>query len=256
MRSETGLQNGVVLLADDDERFRESLATALRQGGYTCACAPDAATSRKLLQEMEIDLLIADINMPGNAELELVESIPQIAPGLPVILVTDDPTIETAARSVRLAVRAYLTKPLDLEDLFSLVEQSVSNYRRLRALRGSLKHLQAWTEELASFEENMGGAPGASPGDAMPNYLRITLRNLMVQLADLDRFLAASRRQPFLGDTRQLNLVAAIRRTIEVLEKTRHSFKSKELGELRRQLQSLVPREEPSADPKDGSSPG
>ena len=245
--------SGVVLIADDDELFRESQAMLLQRHGYICACAPDGATSKKLLREMEIDLLIADINMPGNSALELVESIPQIAPGLPVILLTGDPTIETAAHSVRLAVTAYLTKPPDVEELLSLVKQSVTNHRRLRAVRESRRHLQSWAEELAPIEESLGGSPGAMPGAAAQDYLRVTLRNLTVQLGELDRLIGAwSRSEPAADELRQLDLINAVRHTIEVLEKSRQNFKSKELGELRKQLQSLVPKDQAKSDTASG----
>ena len=257
MNGATELQGGVVMFADDDAMFRESHASLLRRDGYTCVCAPDAVTSKKLLQEMEIHTLIADIRMPGNSDLELVKSIAQLAPGLPVILLTGYPAVDTAARSVRLAVTAYLTKPPDLDELRSLVRQSVSSYRRLRAVRASREHLQIWAEELGPIEEILGGRPGAIPNHATQDYLRVTLRNTMAQLADLDRSVAAwSGCKPSQADSRQLDLVSAVRRTIEVLEKSRRNFKSKELGDLRKQLQALVPRDKPGNDPKTDQTPG
>ena len=56
-----------------------------------------------------VSLLMADICMPGNDALELAREPPEIAPGLPTILLTGPPTVETAAQSVRLIVMAYLT---------------------------------------------------------------------------------------------------------------------------------------------------
>lgn len=230
-----------MLLADDDELFREGHAKYLRQQGFTCLCAADANEARKILESEPVEVLLADIHMPGNASLEFAGEVHRLAPGLPVILLTGRPEIQTAARSVRLAVAAYLTKPLDLPELLSLVRESVASFRRLRAVRESRAHLQTWAAELAPIEASLDAAPAAIPGDIGQDYLRVALRNLIVQLADLDRSIAAwSRYDATAEDLRQLDLVAAIQRAVEVLEKSRQNFKSKELGELRKQLQGLI----------------
>jgi DNA-binding response OmpR family regulator len=69
---------GRILLADDEKNFLEAHADLLREEGYVCDCAADADTAKKLLMRSEYDLLIADIKMPGNNELELIESLPAI----------------------------------------------------------------------------------------------------------------------------------------------------------------------------------
>ncbi|MCI0692942.1 response regulator [candidate division KSB1 bacterium] len=65
-----------------------------------------------MLGKNRYDLLIADIKMPGNDELEFIEEPPAIAEGLPVILVTGYPSLNTAIKSTRLHVAGYMMKPL------------------------------------------------------------------------------------------------------------------------------------------------
>ena len=241
MHDETSPDHGAVLLADDDESFRESLARLLRRQGYECCGAADAPACRRLLRERPFDVLLADIHMPGNDSLELIADLPQLAPGLPVILQTGQPAVDTAARSVRLAVMAYLPKPPDLQELFSVLRQAVAQSRRLRAVRAGRQHLQAWAADLAPIEASLASPHGLGAAESAQDYLRVTLRNLMLQLAELDRTVAVwSRFDEQAADLRQLDLIAAIRRSVEVLEKTRQNFKSKELGELRKHLQTLV----------------
>ena len=112
---------GRVLFADDDRAARESLAELLRRLGYTCECAATATEALEKLRAAPCEALISDIHMPGNTALELVEAAVQVVPGLPVILLTGRPSVETAARSVRLPVTAYLTKPPDLNRLEALL---------------------------------------------------------------------------------------------------------------------------------------
>src|ERR1051325_1929586 len=77
---------GRILLADDDELVREGLSERLRRSGFDCDCADGAVDALRLLRQESFDALIADIHMPGNAELELTQAVPRIAAGLPIIL--------------------------------------------------------------------------------------------------------------------------------------------------------------------------
>ena len=160
---------GRILIADDEGAIRDLIATFLQRHGYTCATVADADAALDLLRKESFDLLISDINMPGNENLQFICQIPEIAEGLSIILLTGNPTLETATQSVRLPVMAYLTKPVDTKELSVLVKQGV----------------------------------------------------------------AASR-------SNRQQIVAALRETIEVLEKTKRSFKSRELGDLRKKLELLL----------------
>ena len=114
-------ERGHFLLVDDEETFLYSTAELLRREGYGCDCAPDSATATTMLGNNSYDLLIADIKMPGNAELEFIKALPRIADGIPVILVTAYPTLMTAIQSIQLRVAAYLVKPIDfILDLLGL----------------------------------------------------------------------------------------------------------------------------------------
>ncbi len=57
-----------ILLADDEQTFLHSTADLLRDQGYECDCAMDAEEASALMQRTEYDLLISDINMPGNGQ--------------------------------------------------------------------------------------------------------------------------------------------------------------------------------------------
>ena len=78
---------------------------------------PTAWKRRQSLAERRFDALVADIQMPGNRDLELVQWAILNAPGMPVILITGNPTVDSAVASLRLPVAAYLVKPVDYERL-------------------------------------------------------------------------------------------------------------------------------------------
>ncbi len=118
-------QIGKILIADDDNTLLLSTIDLLRKEGYKCYYAPDAMTVIAALKSVEFDLLISDINMPGNNELELITKLPEIAEGLPVILITGGQFSDTQIQSLKPPVTACLNKPLDFEELLMHVRRSV-----------------------------------------------------------------------------------------------------------------------------------
>jgi len=221
---------GRVLFADDDQAAREGLAEMLRRLGYTCETAPNATEAVEKLRASAFEVLISDIHMPGNAALELVGAAAQTIPGLPVILLTGRPSVETAARSVRLPVTAYLTKPPDFNELTRVLDQAIADYRDFSLIQAGRQRLREWERELAQVEQ------------PMQDYLRVSLRQIILLLSDLERATQTLDRRAA-DKLRQVDHVAALRHTVEVLERTRQNFKSKDLADLRRQLEQLLGQE-------------
>jgi YesN/AraC family two-component response regulator len=239
--NEQGTAKGKILIADDDEAFRTATKVFLRRQGFDCESAKDGSSAIELLRNTQFDLLISDINMPGNVSLELIEKLPEIAAALPVILLTGHPSVQSAARSVRLQIVAYLVKPCDANELLSLAEQAIANYRAFRAVSSNRLKLETWARDLRQIEEVIQKTPASASNATTEAYLNLTLSNILSLLLDLKRFTEALAYQPrqkeLLG---QVTLHRALMETIEVLEKTKQSFKSKELGELRRKLESIL----------------
>lgn len=233
---------GRVLFADDDEAAREGLAEMLRRLGYTCETAATAVEAIEKLGVTAFEALISDIHMPGNTGLELVEAAALAAPGLPVILLTGRPSVETAARSVRLPVTAYLTKPPDFDDLARVLDQAIADYRDFALIQAGRRRLREWERELAQVEQMVQRSTSPAPGGPMQDYLRVSLRQIILLLADLERATQALDRRSA-DKLREVDHVAALRHTVEVLERTRQNFKSKDLADLRRQLEQLLGRE-------------
>jgi len=120
---------GRILFADDEPSFLKSMSELLRCAGYACDCATDAFTALPLLRLKEYDLLISDINMPGNSELEFIREVSQIVPGLPIILMTGSPALDIIRQSLELPVVACLIKPFPFNELLWRVAPAV-RYRQ------------------------------------------------------------------------------------------------------------------------------
>jgi CheY-like chemotaxis protein len=239
--TEQGTTKGRVLIADDDEAFRVATKAFLSRQGFECEAAKDGPAAVEMLGRSNFDLLISDINMPGNGGLEMVEKLQETASAIPVILLTGYPSVQSAARSVRLRVAAYLVKPCDADELLTIAQQSISQFHAYRTVMANRHRLEAWNRDLEQIENVMRNSPAGNTPSVTEAYLNLTLSNILNLMLDLKAFTDTLTRQP--GQevaAERASLQNAVRDTIEVLERTKQSFKSKELGELRRRLEELL----------------
>jgi DNA-binding NtrC family response regulator len=228
-----------LLIVEDDEVVRAMLAAWAHTEGFAFEVARTAREAEAILLRGEFDLLLCDVNLPDGDGPELVAGMIGRNRGLPVIFLTGQPTLETAIRSVQLRVVAYLVKPPDLDELRALVRREVAAHRQRRALAASRRHLNEWDGELARLEQILDAAGAPPPLD----YLRVTLRHLVLLLAEADRSVSAlAVDDAGRAALAQLDLLTSLRHTVQVLEKSREHFKSKELGELRKELEALLRR--------------
>ena len=231
-----------ILIADDDPGFRDSLAAWLRaHGRYETVCTGNAEQTLEHLHSSRFDALISDIRMPGNTGLELLEKVRQMANGLPIFLLTGQPTIETAIRSVSLPVTAYFTKPPELARLVGLLDEAILRYRHLLHLRSDREALRDWEADLGRFIETLEVRLEGDPLH-MNEYLRVSLRSLLRQLAGLEKAVAAWSRLAEPSAKRQIDILGALQHAVAVLRQTKQDFKSTKLAELRRSLETFLAR--------------
>lgn len=239
-----------ILIADDEETFRESTSAILADAGYTCSSAKDAMEAERLL-EHGFDLLVADLRMPGNAQLELLETVSQRHPDLPVVVVTGFPTVGTAIESFRLAIVDYLIKPVDLDELRRAVERGL----RRRVMTRAVKEAMTETAKVAGLFEQLGRSMHQTgrQADQLEWSTQEYLAQAMGHIAHLSglvgRTLEVSRTGRPQEPTDMCALMkcprldryeAAIEDAVEVMERTRSSFKSKEIGALRQRLEAVL----------------
>ncbi len=238
---------GRILIADDEQTFLRSTADLLREEGYECDCASDGIRAAEMLKEEEYDLLIADIKMPGNPELELIQGVPQIAEGLPVILVTGYPSLSSAIKSIELPVVSYMVKPIELDDFLVQVRISIRRFRANRTLCRMKERFQDWRKYLGQIDEVVKQPPNQATSVSVDAFLTLTLGNVAASLSDMKHLIETLTGQNnelptcnLMNCPRLSELKDAIMETIDVLEQTKGSFKSKQLGSLRSKLERLV----------------
>jgi DNA-binding response OmpR family regulator len=232
--------HGLVLLADDEESFRESTCRLLERRGFQCQCAADADQAVAKLQQVRYDVLISDIRMPRNPDLRVVREARALDNHLPIILVTGYPAVDTAIRGINMAVDAYLTKPFDIDDLVAHIRKGVERSHIRRRLASAAERLRAVLADLESDQAEAMWHDRAGDEDAL-----VTIRTLAACLSDL----LAAKPPAGGGATNLCDLLdcpqrpmhrQAILHAIDVLEKTKENFKSKQLAELRAGLEEAL----------------
>ncbi len=141
-----------ILIADDEPLFLRTTAELLRKAGYECSCAADGNAALEALARNPFDLIISDLNMPGNLKLELLREGRRQWPEIPLIVVTGAPSLPTAIESVRLGIADYLLKPVKFDDLLSSVKRALSH-------RARESPRPAASQQTSRFPELVGDSP-------------------------------------------------------------------------------------------------
>ncbi len=130
-----------VLIVDDEPRMAESIAVALGRRGHECVTASSGDEALARFSEQPAQVVITDLEMPGIDGLELLSRLSELAPGVPVIVLTAHGDVPSAVEAMSRGAFHFLTKPFDNEELRSLVARALelSGLRREnRALKREL----------------------------------------------------------------------------------------------------------------------
>ena len=144
-----------ILVADDETGMRESVARALRREAFHVIAVEDGAAALDVLRRGGVDLLVADLRMPGLDGLELLRAVKVVAPDTGVILLSGHGTVEEAVAAMKEGAYDFLTKPFDLAPLIRIVRQALQH----RALVLENRNLRRRLDELAGTGEFIGASP-------------------------------------------------------------------------------------------------
>ncbi len=106
-----------ILVVDDEENICFTLKRFLTDQGYRVTETATLDQAKKALATTPFDLVFTDIMLDGESGMDLLKAVGEMAGTCPVVMITGVPSVETAARSVRLGAFDYLPKPVRREDL-------------------------------------------------------------------------------------------------------------------------------------------
>lgn len=114
-----------ILIVDDERSLRITVQALLQKAGYTVDTAENAAVALDLVATNDYDVILTDIIMPRMDGIELLAHIRRQSQSVQVLVMTGEPTIDTAMQAVKIGASDYLPKPIDKETLLIAVRQAV-----------------------------------------------------------------------------------------------------------------------------------
>jgi DNA-binding NtrC family response regulator len=131
-----------ILIVDDEEIVRESLANWLEEDGYEVKVAENADRALERLPEKEWNLAMVDLKMPGMDGIQLMDEIRKIKPETIVIIMTAYATVDTAVQAMKKGAYDYIVKPFNPEDLSMTIRKIIDHQKLVKEniyLRKELK---------------------------------------------------------------------------------------------------------------------
>jgi two-component system nitrogen regulation response regulator NtrX len=144
----------IILIVDDEESVRNSLAGVMRDEGYDVVSAVSGKEGIDLLHETQPSLVLLDIAMPEMDGIETLQRFKEMRPEMPVIMVTGHGTIETAVKTTKMGAYDFIEKPPELQHLTLVVRHGLEE-SRLREENESLKRSIERRHEIIGESEKI-----------------------------------------------------------------------------------------------------
>ncbi len=144
-----------LLLVDDDDEFRETVASRFRTRGFPVTEARSGEEALEAARRREFDVAVVDVMMPGMSGVDVLKELKGGPSDCEVIMLTGQGSIETAVEAMKAGAYDFLTKPFPLKDLESLVGRA---YER-RALRKENQQLRTILQRSQMSHEMIGRSP-------------------------------------------------------------------------------------------------
>jgi len=131
-RANVQVAKGRVLIVDDEANARNALAELMDDAGYSVSTAADGRTALLQMEQVDPDVVLTDLKMPGMDGLSLIERGRPMSPHTTFIVMTAFATIDTAVQAIKLGAESYMTKPLELEAVIAIVNRALERTRLSR----------------------------------------------------------------------------------------------------------------------------
>ncbi len=160
-----------ILIIEDDQAFLDLLRETLTRRGYQADCVTQTTNADHKLQQYDYDLVLTDINIPGETGTAFCARLKQTLPDLPVLVMTAFGSLETAIEALRAGAYDFITKPVDLDLLDIALQRALQH----RSLTRQLRLLEEQVKLADKQHELIGNSPAI-----------ITLREQISRLAPID----------------------------------------------------------------------
>jgi two-component system response regulator AtoC len=153
-----------ILIVDDEEVIRNSIALYLRQEGYQVDVSATGEEGLRRIEEMSPDLVLLDVKLPTLGGLDVLTRAKALKDDLIVIMITAFGSIESAVQAMKAGAYDYISKPLDLDELDVTIrkgletvrlKKEVSLLRKERLERFNVEYVAAESFSMREVEEQI-----------------------------------------------------------------------------------------------------
>lgn len=147
--------NKTVLIVDDDRVFLDSLEQFLLQRGYHSKVAWDADSALRIIKDFSLDVVVADIVMPGKDGIQLMHEAKTLVPDLDFIFMTGYSYDHSYVEIINAGAADYITKPFEMMELVARIERIEREKRLVRELRNTNSRLKQTVEQVNAMMEDI-----------------------------------------------------------------------------------------------------
>ncbi|HJT35581.1 MAG TPA: sigma-54 dependent transcriptional regulator, partial [Pirellulales bacterium] len=149
------MQSIDLLIVDDDDEFRATVARRFTRRGYRIAEAANGEAALAQAAQRQFHVAVVDLVMPGLSGLDLLAKLKLGSPDCEVVMLTGQGTIETAVEAMKRGAFDFLTKPFPLAELEVVVQKAAEH----RQLHKENRQLKAVLERSQPACEMIGRSP-------------------------------------------------------------------------------------------------
>jgi len=143
-------QKSHILVVDDELKVLEMIRFFLEKSGYQASTVNCAESAYQLLDQHKIDVILTDVNMPGEDGIKFLAKVHKLLPDVPVILMTGYAQLQIAVDAIKNGAFEFICKPFDLQHLSQVLDKALE-FSRLHHLE---KRYRAELEETVALRTN------------------------------------------------------------------------------------------------------
>lgn len=121
-----------ILVVDDEPNYLVILSELLRDEGFEIFTASSGEEGLALVRDIDLDMVISDMQMPGMDGMQLLQAIKKINADLPVVMITAFAEVEKAVAAMQAGAFNYLAKPFSNEELIATIHKALQMYSLVR----------------------------------------------------------------------------------------------------------------------------
>src|SRR6187397_2138834 len=145
---------GRILIADDHDSLRRSLAQALAEAGHDVQEAPHGNNAIEKLTESVFDVVVSDLKMGGSTGLDVLKTAKTLHPSSAIILMTAFGSVSTAVEAMKSGAFDYVQKPFEIEEMEVKIEKALE----MRRMQNQIDYLRHAAGDIYDFDRIIGSS--------------------------------------------------------------------------------------------------